>query len=66
MNKLKKAIDRGYLKQNDDEQLRKNEEYERYVEQKKLEKLEGGSSGQSSPIRRVTKKPTARVKPQKF
>jgi hypothetical protein len=67
MSKLRRAIDKGYSKRNDEEQVRKDEEYERYVEQKKLEKLEQGSSGHSSPVRRVAKKVTTmRMKAPKF
>ena len=62
LSKLKRAIDRGYSIRNTEEQVRKDEEYERFVEQKKLEKLESkASSGQSSPARRVTKKATEKI-----
>jgi hypothetical protein len=49
LSKLKNAIDKGYKLRNTDEQVRKDEEYERFVEKKKQEKLEVISSGPSSP-----------------
>ena len=48
MFKLKSAIDKGYSIRNTDEQVRKDQEYERFVEKKKQE-AEEKSSGPNSP-----------------